>query len=333
MWTPINRDWTVKPPLGTPLRTDGHWSVQGLVGCWLFNEGGGIKANNFVIQGDTPFWEKGGLHLRFYSGSYSYIPLPLLLQGSSEFTICLKQKMDVPSGARCLYSGTANGYRQNTIEILGSDIFWETRDTSTGIDGSRSTKGIVKILFYVNGGLKTSDTVSPYGFNWNTVGVANGYNIVMARTYYDDGSTLEQRAYANVRNNDQVGQQTLTVCSDTKAVDVYGSVAVSALAPTKTVGDNDLVGTNLAVSNNNLVFRYSKSKGVKEIYCNGRLVVSTSVSVDSLNGSWTDENLFYDSVYSENYGGVCDYFYIYNRALSPQECTSISTNPYQVCQP
>lgn len=38
---PIKQDWTTKLPAGTPLRTDGHWSVQGLVGCWLFNEGTG----------------------------------------------------------------------------------------------------------------------------------------------------------------------------------------------------------------------------------------------------------------------------------------------------
>lgn len=38
----VQQDWDVKPPSGTPLRRDGHWSVQGLVGCWAFNEGGGV---------------------------------------------------------------------------------------------------------------------------------------------------------------------------------------------------------------------------------------------------------------------------------------------------
>jgi len=33
-----------KPPMGAVLRSDGHWSTQGLVSCWLFNEGGGSVA-------------------------------------------------------------------------------------------------------------------------------------------------------------------------------------------------------------------------------------------------------------------------------------------------
>lgn len=37
-----------KPPIGSVLRNDGHWSVRGLVGCWLFNEGGGKIANNLT---------------------------------------------------------------------------------------------------------------------------------------------------------------------------------------------------------------------------------------------------------------------------------------------
>lgn len=66
MWTPINRDWTTKPPLGTPLRTDGHWSVQGLVGCWLFNEGAGGNARSLTdnktaaISGAV--WTEGGIN-------------------------------------------------------------------------------------------------------------------------------------------------------------------------------------------------------------------------------------------------------------------------------
>ena len=48
----VKRDRTVKPPLGTPLRTDGHWSVWGLVGCWLFNEGAGNHSTNLVLNGN-----------------------------------------------------------------------------------------------------------------------------------------------------------------------------------------------------------------------------------------------------------------------------------------
>jgi len=42
--------WTEKPPVGTPLRTDGHWSVQELSGCWMLNEGAGTKVINSAVS-------------------------------------------------------------------------------------------------------------------------------------------------------------------------------------------------------------------------------------------------------------------------------------------
>jgi len=42
MLVPIRRDRTTKPPIGTPLRSDGHWSVQGLMCASVFNEAGGV---------------------------------------------------------------------------------------------------------------------------------------------------------------------------------------------------------------------------------------------------------------------------------------------------
>jgi len=53
MFVPVRRDRTVKPPPGTPLRTDGHWSVQGLVGAWAFNEGAGNKVYTELTQKTT----------------------------------------------------------------------------------------------------------------------------------------------------------------------------------------------------------------------------------------------------------------------------------------
>lgn len=50
---PIRVDRVSKPPLGTPLRSDGHWSVQGLVGAWAFNEGAGGLIDA-VTQGTSP---------------------------------------------------------------------------------------------------------------------------------------------------------------------------------------------------------------------------------------------------------------------------------------
>ena len=63
MLVPIRIDRTSKPPLGTPLRSDGHWSVQGLIGAWSFNEGAGSPFN---IVGNKPSTQYAG-----YVGSWS----------------------------------------------------------------------------------------------------------------------------------------------------------------------------------------------------------------------------------------------------------------------
>jgi len=58
MLIPIRVDRTSKPPIGTPLRSDGHWSVQGLVGAWAFNEGAGQSTIN-VVTGSRVVIQQG----------------------------------------------------------------------------------------------------------------------------------------------------------------------------------------------------------------------------------------------------------------------------------
>lgn len=91
MWTPLNRDWTVKPPLGTPLRTDGHWSVQGLVGCWLFNEGAGGRVYDVARQNNGTanvyMWMQGGMY--FYDQPIVTVPHVPILSVHDQFTILL----------------------------------------------------------------------------------------------------------------------------------------------------------------------------------------------------------------------------------------------------
>lgn len=62
MLIPIRRDRTSKPPLGTPLRADGHWSVQGLA-SWAFNEGAGsriVSSRNSFASAVSPLWSPNG---------------------------------------------------------------------------------------------------------------------------------------------------------------------------------------------------------------------------------------------------------------------------------
>lgn len=93
MWVPIAQDWATKPPCGTPLRTDGHWSVQGLVGCWLFNEGGGNALHGLVGKDASliyaPEWKNDGVYTSFSSssGNYPCIVVPVTWDVTKPFTV------------------------------------------------------------------------------------------------------------------------------------------------------------------------------------------------------------------------------------------------------
>jgi hypothetical protein len=52
MLIPIRVDRTSKPPMGAPLRSDGHWSVQGISEAWPFNEGAGNLAFSATRRND-----------------------------------------------------------------------------------------------------------------------------------------------------------------------------------------------------------------------------------------------------------------------------------------
>lgn len=55
---PVKIPWTAKPPIGTPLRS-GHWSTQGIIGAWAFNEYAG---KSFYGVGGTLTASAGSWH-------------------------------------------------------------------------------------------------------------------------------------------------------------------------------------------------------------------------------------------------------------------------------
>lgn len=44
----IKRNWSSKPPAGTPVRVDGHWATDGLIALVPFNEAGGANITNLL---------------------------------------------------------------------------------------------------------------------------------------------------------------------------------------------------------------------------------------------------------------------------------------------
>lgn len=88
---PIRIDRTSKPPLGTPLRSDGHWSIQGLAGAWSFNESAGVPINavdsrpsNFAGTGNI--WHPDGMQTGTTGGLITNATLPTQDVANTSFT-------------------------------------------------------------------------------------------------------------------------------------------------------------------------------------------------------------------------------------------------------
>lgn len=94
---PIRVDRTSKPPAGTPMRTDGHWSVDGIAGHWgLLESAGSIAVDgspwrrNALLDADKPpLWRGGALLFNGLSTSFSraYLPNADYLGGAAGATI------------------------------------------------------------------------------------------------------------------------------------------------------------------------------------------------------------------------------------------------------
>lgn len=104
-------DWTIKPPAGTALRTDGHWSVNGLVGAWPFNEGSGTSAADLVgshtavLNGTGTVLDANGLTL----GTSGYAETDTPLINPPVFTVVSEIYGRVAWGVIGSFGGSAAG--------------------------------------------------------------------------------------------------------------------------------------------------------------------------------------------------------------------------------
>jgi len=145
--------WTQKPPLGTQIIV-GHPLARGLVGCWLFNEGGGLYAfdlsgrNNKGTLTNGPLWYPGrtGLSLSF-DGADDYVSIPdLTSYFSTEATLIMWIKLanNIPPVAEetgIVYMGNSgfSSHYPYTDGIIYLDVFRNDRVTvgNVGVDKSR----------------------------------------------------------------------------------------------------------------------------------------------------------------------------------------------------
>ncbi len=98
---------------------------------------------------------------------------------------------------------------------------------TVGASASGKTK-VVKVMFYLDGSLKASDTKAPFSYSWNTKTAANGSHTLMARAYDAAGNVALSSIPVTV-SNDTIAP-TVAVTSPVAGSRASGTVTVSAAA-------------------------------------------------------------------------------------------------------
>jgi len=164
---PIRVDRTSKPPIGTPLRSDGHWSVQGLVGAWAFNSGSGKTILNSATSTQSALVGSATNTLfgLLSTGGQNYAPLGTVHRG----------KISMLWSGRIL-SQADSSFFAGADQV--DDVGWDF-----GLYRSTSSQ---KIAFYVDTGTTASvSTLSEVNINQKTTIIGSYFDDKLA--IYRDG--------------------------------------------------------------------------------------------------------------------------------------------------
>ena len=132
--------------------------------------------------------------------------------------------------------------------------------------------GVSKIELYVNGGLYASDSVSPFGFSWDTTKAPNGSATIEARAY-DAAGNIGKSGLVTVSVNNQVALD--TVAPTVAIVNPSNGSLVSGAATTIDGSASDNAGV----------------AGIRmDLAINGRLVASSS-GTGALKYRWATRKL------------------------------------------
>ena len=94
--------------------------------------------------------------------------------------------------------------------------------------------GVARVEFYVDSVLQNTDTISPYGFTWDSTKVANGNNSIDARAFDAAGNKQADTVTVTVKNGDTTPPSTPTGLTASAAA--YNRVNISWAASTDNVG-------------------------------------------------------------------------------------------------
>ncbi len=90
---------------------------------------------------------------------------------------------------------------------------------------------VVKVEFYLDNVLQSTDTISPYSWNWNTTSASNGSHTLSAKAYDSAGNNSTSASVAVTVDN--LGP-TVSITSPANAATVSGTTSISATASDNT---------------------------------------------------------------------------------------------------
>ncbi len=131
-------DPRVKPPLGA-LIDWGHRLTAGLVGCFLFNDGGGTPKNlaqpsTVTAVGTT--WRANPYGLGLHIGSSDSIIVSNLINISDDFTTIVRAKVDSASGYQMVTSMNTGGGNYELRRDFGTNHWHWISSAGQEIDGT-----------------------------------------------------------------------------------------------------------------------------------------------------------------------------------------------------
>jgi subtilisin family serine protease len=130
---------------------------------------------------------------------------------------------------------------QITVTVSNADSTPPTATITNPADGSEvsgtvivmasasDNEGVTKVEFYMDGELKSTDTVSPYMWGWNTTTVTDGSHTVEAKAYDAAGNTGSDQVTVTVSNADTT-PPTATITNPADGSEVSGTVIVMVSA-------------------------------------------------------------------------------------------------------
>jgi chitodextrinase len=127
----------------------------------------------------------------------------------------------VNNGDNCATAGTPSDTEGPSVDITAPQNGANVKGTVAVNVTAKDNVGVAKVDFFVNGVLKSSDTSSPYSFNWDTKVTANGKVGLMAKAYDISGNA----------NSDSV--QVIVEGGDSQPPSVPGNVTVVGDATNK----------------------------------------------------------------------------------------------------